>query len=93
MGERTIGDKEMAEELNTYIGSAFTKEDTNQIPELLEDARFSEKEELREINIIKEMVLGKFLGLKADKSPGPRALKEVALEIVDALVVIFQDSI
>eukprot|EP00061_Rhincodon_typus_P003739 g20858.t1 len=68
------------------------------MPELLEDARFSEREELREINISREMVLGKLLGLKANKSPAPdnlqsRVLKEVALEIVDALVVIFQDSV
>jgi len=37
------------------------------------------------------------MGLKADKSPGPdnlhpRVLKEVALEILDALVVIFQNA-
>ena len=65
---------------------------------MLVNARFSEWEELREINISKEMVLEKLMGLKADKSPGPdnlhpRVLKEVALEIVDALVVIFQDSV
>eukprot|EP00061_Rhincodon_typus_P015249 g42817.t1 len=88
----------MAEELNIYFGSVFTKEDTNQVPELLEDASFREREELREINITREIVLGKLLGLKADKSLRPdnlhpRVLKEVALEIVDALVVIFQDSI
>ena len=44
------------------------------------------------------MVLGKLMGLKEDKSPGPdnlhpRVLKEVALEIVDSLVVIFQNSL
>ena len=38
------------------------------------------------------------MGLKTDKSPGPdnlhpRVLKEVALEVLDALVVIFQNSI
>ena len=38
------------------------------------------------------------MGLKADKSSGPdnlypRVFKEVALEIVDALVIILQDSI
>ena len=97
-GECIIGDKEMAEQLNTYFGSVFTKEDTNQMPEMLENARFSAREELRQINISREMVLGKLMGLKADKSPWPdnlhpRVLKEVALEIVDALVVIFQDSI
>ena len=98
MGECIIGDKEMAEQLNTYFGSVFTKEDTNQMPEMLENARFSKREELREINISRENVLGKVMGLNVDKSPGPdnlhpRVLKEVALEIVDALVVIFQDSI
>eukprot|EP00061_Rhincodon_typus_P001655 g15386.t1 len=65
---------------------------------MLENARFSERQELREKNISREMVLGKPMGLKVDKSPQPdnlhpRVLKEVALEIVDALVVIFQDSI
>eukprot|EP00061_Rhincodon_typus_P001818 g15864.t1 len=40
MGEYIKGDKEMAEELNTYFGSDFTKEDTNQIPTFLKDARF-----------------------------------------------------
>ena len=54
--------------------------------------------ELKEIHIRQEMVLDRLMGLKADKSPGPdglhpRVLKEVALEIVDALVIIFQCSI
>ena len=44
------------------------------------------------------MVLGKLMGMKVDKSAGPdnlhpRVLKEVALEIVDPLVVIFQNSL
>ena len=56
------------------------------------------KEELKEILISQEIVLGKLLGLKPDSSPGPdalhpRVLKEVTLEIVDALVIIFQHSI
>eukprot|EP00061_Rhincodon_typus_P003075 g19213.t1 len=90
--------KNRDKELITYFDSVFTKENTNQIPELLDDARFGEREELREIDISREMVLGKLLGSKVDKSPGPdnlhpRVLKEGALEIVDALVVIFQDSI
>jgi len=49
--EGIIGDKEMAEQLNAYFGSVFTNEDTNQMPGMLENARFSEREELREINI------------------------------------------
>lgn len=68
MGECIIRDKEMTEQLNTHFGPAFTKEDANQMPEMLENAAFSEREELREINISREMVLGKLMGLKADKS-------------------------
>ena len=88
----------MAEQRNTYFGSVFTKGDTNQMPEMLENARFSEGEELREIIISRKMVLGKLMGLKADKSPGPdnlhpRVIMEVTLEIMDALVVILQDSV
>ena len=41
------------------------------MPEILENARFSEREELREINISREMVLGKLMGLKVDIFPGP----------------------
>ena len=60
--------------------------DTNQILELLENARFSDREEVREINISRETVLGKLMGLRTDKSPGPdnlhpTVLKEVALEM------------
>ena len=55
-------------------------------------------EELSEIQVSREVVLGKLNGLKADKSPGPdglhpRVLKEVATEIVDALVIIFLNSL
>ena len=62
------------------------------MPEVLRETHFSE--ELKEICISREMVLGKLIGLKVDKSPGsdnlyPRVLKEVALEIIDPLVVTF----
>eukprot|EP00061_Rhincodon_typus_P016674 g45008.t1 len=46
----------------------------------------------------KEKVLGQMKGLKVDKSDGPhgllpRVLKEITEEIVEALVVIFQESL
>uniref|UniRef100_UPI00398EB4CB uncharacterized protein isoform X1 n=1 Tax=Pristiophorus japonicus TaxID=55135 RepID=UPI00398EB4CB len=96
-GELITGNKEMADQLNKYFGSVFTKEDTNDLPDVLGDRGSSEKEELMDILIRQEIVLGKLMGLKADKSPGPdclhpRILKEVAREIVDALVIIFQQS-
>ncbi|XP_078251734.1 motile sperm domain-containing protein 2-like, partial [Rhinoraja longicauda] len=54
--------------------------------------------EVSGMTIIKEKVLGKLKGLKVDNSTGsdglhPRALKEEALEIVEALVVIVQGSL
>jgi len=86
----------MAEELNLYFTSVFTKEDVNIVPEVLRETCF--RQGLREISISKDIVLGKLMGLKVDKSPGPdnlhpRVLKEVVLEIVDTLVVIFQNSL
>eukprot|EP00061_Rhincodon_typus_P017108 g45662.t1 len=88
----------MADQLNKYFGSVFTKEDTNNLLEMLGDRGTNMKEELKEILTSQEMVLGKLMGLKLNKSPGPdalhsRVLKEVALEISDALAIIFQHSI
>eukprot|EP00061_Rhincodon_typus_P005444 g24964.t1 len=52
-------------------------------------------EELCTIAITKEVASDKLMGLKADKAPGPDGLypwilTEVATEIVEGLVVIFQ---
>ena len=71
-GEFITGNKEKAEELNLYFSSAFTKEAMNNVPEVLRKTCFSE--ELKEIGISREMVLGKMMGLKVDKSPGPNNL-------------------
>ena len=97
-GELIMGNKDMADQLNNYFGSVFTKEDINNLPEIAGDRGSNEMEELSEIQVSREVVLGKLNGLKADKSPGPdslhpRVLKEVATEIVDALVIIFQNSL
>ena len=50
------------------------------------------------MTITKEKILGKLKGLKVNKSPGPDGvhpcvIKEIAEEIVEALVVIFQESL
>ena len=58
MGEFITGNKEMAEELNLYFASVFTKEDMNNVPEVLRETCFSE--ELKEISI-REMVLGNLM--------------------------------
>eukprot|EP00061_Rhincodon_typus_P017723 g46549.t1 len=84
----------MVEELNGYFASVFMVEDTSNIPELQD----SQGAEVLIVAITLEKVLGKLKGLKVDKSSRPdglhpRVLKEVAEEIVDALVVIFQESL
>ena len=85
-GKVIIGNKEMAEELNSYFASIFMMEDTSGMPELQEN----QGAQVSVVAITKEKVLGKLKGLKVDKSPGlyglhPKVLKEIAEEIVEAL--------
>eukprot|EP00061_Rhincodon_typus_P005232 g24496.t1 len=83
----------MAEEMNNYFASVFTMEDTSNILKIRESGA-----ELNMVAIIEEKVLEKQNGLKVDRSLGPdglhpRVLKEIAEEIVEALVMIFQESL
>ena len=60
--------------------SVFTVEDTNNMPKI-DDRKAVAGENLETIIITKEVVLGKLMGLKVDKSPcpdgmHPRVLKE-----------------
>ena len=76
--------------------SVFTVEDTNHMPKT--DDKKAIAEDLETIIITKETVLGKLMGLKVDKSPGPdgmhpRVLKDVMGEIANALVSIYQNSL
>jgi len=92
-----IIDEDMAEELNRFFGSVFTVEDTNNMP-VTDGNKAMTGEDLEMIVIIMEVVMGKLMGLKVDKSPGPdgmhpRVLKEMAREIANALVIIYQNSL
>ena len=96
-GDLIIGDEDMAEELNRFFGSVFTVEDTNNMP-VTDGKKAMIGEDLEMIVITKEVVMGKLMGLKVDKSPGPdgmhpRVLKEMAREIANALAIIYQNSI
>lgn len=82
--------------IHAYFGSVWAKERTSKIPYMLGIYRLR-KEELNKINVSKEIVLGKLIGWKTEKSPGsnnlyPREWKEMALETVDVLVPILQIS-
>ncbi|XP_072107366.1 uncharacterized protein [Mobula birostris] len=92
-GEIVMGDEEIAEELNKYFASVFTEEDSR-IP----DTQGWQGREVCAVTITTEKVLRKLNRLKVDNSPGPdgmhpRVLKEVAVEIAEALAMIFQKSI
>eukprot|EP00061_Rhincodon_typus_P007116 g28467.t1 len=81
-----MGNKEMVEEPNRYFSSVFIVGDNIIMPELQEGQGAEEK------------LLGKLKGLKVDKSPGPdglhpRVLKEIAEELVEALLGNFQESL
>ena len=75
----------------------FTVEDTNNMPKI-DDKKAMTGEDRETIKITKKIMLGKLMGLKIDKSPGPdgmhpRVLKEMVGEIANALVVIYQNSL
>jgi len=96
-GDVITGNEKMSEAVNRYFVSVFTVEDTNNMPKI-DDRKAMAGEDLETIIITKEVVLGKLMGLKVDKSPGPdgmhpRVPKEMAGEIANALVVIYQNSL
>eukprot|EP00061_Rhincodon_typus_P015739 g43588.t1 len=81
----------MAEELNRYFATVLTVEESDSTPEL----QGSQGTELSVVAVIQK---GKLKGRKVDKSPRPdrlqlRVLKELAEEIVEALAMIFQESL
>lgn len=88
-------DKEKAELLNSCFSSAFTSEDTSNVPYL--GLRW-QGEVLDDIVLSTDLVLAKLLNLKQTSSPGPdnihpRVLREVANEICHPLSILFRKSI
>ena len=67
-GDVITGNEKMAKTLNRYFVSVFTVEDTNNMPKI-DDRKAMAGENLE--TITKEAVLGKLMGLKVDRSPGP----------------------
>ena len=56
--------------MNRYFVSVFTVEDTNNMPKI-DDRKAMAGEDRETIIITKEVMLGKLMGLKVDKSSGP----------------------
>jgi hypothetical protein len=92
---RTItDDKEMAELLNKFFSSVFTREDVQNVPSAAE----MEAPSLETMDITYRMVQEKIRSLKPASAPGPdgigpQLLQELQKELVPALVLIFRRSI
>jgi len=92
---RTItDDKEMAELLNKFFSSVFTREDVQNVPLAAE----MEAPSLETMDITYRMVQEKIQSLKPASAPCPdgighQLLQELQKELVPALVLIFRRSI
>eukprot|EP00061_Rhincodon_typus_P005193 g24425.t1 len=88
-GDLILGNGEMVEVLFRYFVLVFTVEGTNNMP-IIDDKEAMAGDDLETNIITKGVMLGKLMGLKVDKSPGPdemhpRVLKKIAGEIANAL--------
>ena len=93
-GEMVSSEADIAEELNTYFSSVFTREDTTDVPEPV--AR-PIRSKLNGSWITTEKVKKKIKELKPNSSAGPdgihpRLLKECVEEIAPILAMIFRKS-
>ena len=88
----------MAEDLNGYFSSVFTKEDTSSLP--VADAKFQEAKSdyLGPLVVTPEMVAKKIKAMKDNKSPGvdgipPKLLMETVEQISIPLTRVFNLSL
>ena len=80
-GSTTTSDKDAAETLNEQYFSVFTREDTDNIPQMTQKVLLTDK--LKTLKIDENEVLKALKNLNTNKSPGidqihPRVLKELA---------------
>ena len=95
-GTFTSTDKEAADALNDQYFSVFTKERTDNIPDITPKPVKTEK--LKTITIREADVLKLLKGLQPNKSPGldqihPRVLKEISDTVAHPLTLIYRKSI
>ena len=88
----------MAEELNVYFNSVFTREDTSSLP--VSETKFNvpEEEKLGQLIVTPEVVAIKINNMKENKSPGvdglsPKILKETVKQISKPLAHVFNMSL
>ena len=88
----------MAEELNMYFSSVFTREDTSLLPVPETNYHGSEWERLGQLVVTPEVVASKINSMKYNKSPGvdgiaPKILKETVEQISMTLAHVFNMSL
>ena len=97
-GEVSSDSKFMAEELNAFFASSFTRENTENISSSNVKFKGDSEEKLTDINITPELVRKHLLKLKQNKSPGPdnigsSLLLDICDYISEPLSLIFNMSI
>ena len=97
-GEVSSDSKFMAEELNAFFASSFTRENTENISSSNVKFKGDSEEKLTDINITPELVRKHLLKLKRNKSPGPdnigsSLLLDICIYISEPLSLIFNMSI
>lgn len=97
-GEISSNSNFMAEELNKFFVSSFTRENSNGIidPNIVFDS--AEDEKLKHIDITPDLVRKHINQLKRNKSPGPdnlgsSLLLDICEDIVEPLCIIFERSL
>ena len=95
-GEVIRDEEEMAEELNKYFSSVFTREEPDQVP-FPEPAARPTRSKLKGVWITTEKVRRKIAELKPNSAAGPdglhpRLLKECVNEIAPVLAMIYRKS-
>jgi hypothetical protein len=93
-GSMTSDGREMADILNSFFSSVFTKEDLSNLPTKNRETNTV----LSDIEISRKEIIKKIDKLKKDSAPGPdnihpRLLKELKHQIADPLAKIFRKSL